>query len=76
MVTIPGGRSCGLFRHRWIVLPSNDVQTSITVKLAYIGLDWTSIFCPLCTKSIIRFMCKADTFRYISVLVNTMRSNV
>jgi hypothetical protein len=31
-----------------------------TVKLAYISLDWTSIFCPLCTKSVIRVMCKAN----------------
>jgi hypothetical protein len=30
------------------------------IKLAYIGLDWTSICCPLCTKSVICFMCKAD----------------
>jgi hypothetical protein len=41
-----------------------------TVKLAYIGLDWTSIFCPLCTKSVIRVMCKASDLHAKQTLSN------
>jgi hypothetical protein len=44
-----------------------------TVKLAYIGLDWISIFCPLCVKRTnVRFTCNTDIIQIMDGLESDM----